>query len=196
MQLPQLTIALLFLGMSLLRPAPANGQWAVGLEIGSDRYWGSSVELAEQHRSFRPYRPTSFGVGLEKRGHPLGAALHLRFAGVSLALEGSDAVVAIKGVFNLYHASPELVYRIATLGGTNELRVHAGPVFDLWTIEGEDAQVRMVSLRLPLGGRFSGVLLAHLALTSSPLSQEQIIDGYERRALWRRSVGAALQFRL
>jgi hypothetical protein len=189
------------LSLTLLWPALAHGQWALGIEVGSDRYWGSSVELAEQHRSFRPYRPTSFGLGLEKRGHRLGAALHLRYSGASLALEGSDAVVALKGVWDLFHASPELVYRIATLGTTNELRLHAGPVFEVWSVDGDDAQFRAgaqggVSLRLPLSARFAGVVLADLALTGSPLSQQQTADGYERRALWRRSVGAALQFQL
>jgi hypothetical protein len=200
MRARHLLIALSISAQTLLWPTPASSQWAIGFEVGSDRYWGSSVETAEQRRSFRPYRPTSFGVGLEKRGHRLGAALHLRYSGASLALEGSDAVVAVKGVFSLYHASPELIYRIATLG-SNELRLHAGPVFEVWSIEGEDSQVRAgaqagMSLRVPLGGRIAAVVLASAALTGSPLAQDQVLDGYERRALWRRSMGAALQLQL
>jgi hypothetical protein len=196
----QLPIALMALAQISGCCPPAHGQWAVGFEVGSDRFWGSSIETADPHRSFRPYRPTTLGVGLERRGERLGAALHLRYSGASLALEGHDAAVVVKGVFKHYQASPELVYRIATLGSTSDLRVHAGPVFELWSVEGEDSQLRAgvqgaVSLRVPFGG-FAGSLTAGAAVTASQLSEEQIPDGYERRALWRRSVAAGLEYRL
>lgn len=179
----------------------AHGQWAVGFEIGAARFWGGTHETADPHRSFRPYRPTTLGVGVIRQAGSLGFALHLRYAGASLALEGSDAVAAIKGVYKLYQGSPELVYRIATLASVSELRLHAGPVFELWTIEGEDSQFRAgvqsaISLRVPLGGRFAGSLTAGAAVTGSPFTEEQLIDGYERRALWRRSVVAGLEYRL
>ncbi|HEY6074183.1 MAG TPA: hypothetical protein VIV15_12545 [Anaerolineales bacterium] len=179
----------------------AQGQWALGFEVGSDRFWGSSIEIADPHRSFRPYRPTTVGMGLELRRHRLGAALHLRYAGASIALEGDDAAVVVKGVFSHYQASPELVYRIATLGSTNQLRLHAGPVFELWSVEGEESQLRAglqgaVSIRIPFGGRLAGLLTAGAAVTASPLTQEQLLNGYKCRALWRRSVAGGIEYRL
>jgi hypothetical protein len=196
-----LPITLLALAQVSVWCPAAHSQWAIGLEVGSDRFWGSSIETADPHRSFRPYRPTTLGVGLERRGERLGAALHLRYAGASLALEGEDAAVVVKGVFNRYQASPELVYRIVTLGSANELRLHAGPVFELWTVEGEDSQLRAgiqgaVSLRIPFGSRFAGSLTGGAAITASQFSDQQLIDGYERRALWRRSVVAGLEYQL
>ena len=201
MQAHHLLMTLIAVGQVSGWCSTAQGQWAVGLELGSDRFWGSSVETAEPHKSFRPYRPTTFGVGVTRQAGRLGLALHLRYAGASLALEGADAVVAIKGVYNLYHASPELVYRIATLASTTELRLHVGPLFELWRTEGEQSQFRAgvhgaVSLRVPFGGRFAGSLAAGAAITASPLTDEQLLDGYERRALWRRSVAAGLEYRL
>jgi hypothetical protein len=189
------------LSLTLLWPAPATGQWAVGFEVGADRYWGSSIETTEPHRSFRPYRPTSLGLGLEKRGNRLGAALHLHYSGASFALEGSDALAALKGIFTVFHASAELIYRVATLGGANQLRLHGGPMFEVWGVEEEDTQYLVggqcgMSLRVPLGGRFAGIVAANLALTGSPLPENEPIEGFERRALWRRSVGAALQYQL
>lgn len=194
-------MTLIALGQMSAWSSSAHGQWAVGFEVGSDRFWGSSVETAEPHKSFRPYRPTTFGIGLERQAGRVGVALHLRYAGASLALEGADAVVSIKGVYKLYHASPELVYRITTLASTTELRLHAGPLFELWRTEGEESQWRAgvhgaVSLRIPLGGRFAGSLTAAAAVTASPLTDAQLLDGYERRALWRRSVAAGLEYRL
>jgi hypothetical protein len=194
-------LALAMLGELLIWCPCADAQWIIGVEVGSDRFWGSSIETADPHRSFRPYRPTTLGVVLERRGRRLGAGLHLRYAGASLALEGQDAAVVAKGIFKHYAAAPELLYRIATLGPANEILFHAGPVFELWSVEGEDSQLRAggetaVSLRIPFGGRFAGSLTAGAAVTASPFAEGQIIDGYERRALWRRSVSAGLQYQL
>lgn len=194
-------LLLVALGQTSVWCASAQGQWTVGVEVGSDRFWGSSIETAEPHRSFRPYRPTTVAVGLERRGKHLGAAMRLGYAGTSLALEGRDAAVVVKGIFSHYRASPELVCRIATLGAANDLRLHAGPVFELWSMEGEGSQFRAgvqgaVSLRIPLGSGFAGSLTAGLGVTPSPLSQEQLLDGYERRALWRRSVAAGMEYEL
>jgi hypothetical protein len=193
-------VTLLTLGQMSVWCSAAQGQWAVGVEVGSARFWGSSVETAEPHRSFRPYRPTTFGVGLIRRAGRLGLALHLQYAGASLALEGADAVVAIKGVYKLYNAAPELVYRIATLAST-ELRLHAGPLFELWKTEGAESQLRAgvhggVSLRVPFAERLAGSLTAGAAVTASPLTDAQLVAGYERRALWRRSVVAGLEYEL
>jgi hypothetical protein len=138
---------------------------------------------------------------MELRRQRLGVALHLRYAGAGLALEGQDAAVVLKGVFRHYQASPELVYRISTLGSANDLRLHAGPVFEVWRMEGEESQFRAgaqaaVSLRVPMGGRLAGSLTAGAAVTASPLSPGQLLDGYERQALWRRSVAAGLEYEL
>lgn len=201
MRTRHLSTMLIVLGQMSFWCSSAHGQWAVGFEVGAARFWGGSVETADPHRSFRPYRPTTFGVGLARQAGRFGLALHLRYAGASLALEGDDAAVVVKGVFSRYQAAPELIYRIAALGSTNDLWLHAGPVFELWSVEGEDSQLRAgvqgaVSLRIPFGGRFAGSLTAGAGVTASPLSEAQLLDGYERRALWRRSVAAGLEYRL
>src|SRR5688572_13553047 len=139
---------------------PALGQWAVSLEVGADRFWGGSVENAPERRSFKPYRPTTLGASLERRG-TVGVGLRLRYTGASFALEGEDAVVAVKGVFKVYSASPEISYRIASVGPGNQLRLTAGPLLEVWSLIDEESRVRVgiqgaVSLGIPLGGRFAG----------------------------------------
>ena len=76
----------------------AWGQWTVGVELGADRFWGGSVENGPERRSFRPYRPTTFGGALERRSGRGGVGIRLLYTEASLALEGNDAVVAAKGV--------------------------------------------------------------------------------------------------
>ncbi|MEA2722898.1 MAG: hypothetical protein QOH59_669 [Gemmatimonadales bacterium] len=179
----------------------AFGQWALTTEVGADRFWGGSIENTAEHRSFRPYRPTTFGVGLERRAGRLGAGLRLRYASAGLALEGEDAVVAAKGVFAVYSAAPELVYRIISVGAANQLRLHLGPLFEIWSVVDGDSQTRVgvqgaVSLNLPLGGRFAGSLMAGAALIPSPFEEAQLDPSFERRALWRRRVAVGLDYRL
>ena len=180
---------------------PALGQWAVTTEVGADRFWGGSVENAAEHRSFRPYRPTTFGVGLERRAGRLGAGLRLRYASASLALEGAEGVVAAKGIFTVYSAAPEVVYRITSVGAANQLVLHGGPLFEVWSVIDEDAQTRVgiqgaVSLNLPLGGRFAGSVMAGAALIPSPFAEAQLEPDFERRPLWRRRFAVGLDYRL
>ena len=176
-------------------------QWTLGAEVGSDRFWGGSIETTPEERSFRPYRPTTLGVGLEWRGGRLGVGLRLRYASAGLALEGADALSAVKGVFSVYSVSPEAVYRIATLGTANQLAVHAGPLFEVWSVVDEDSQTRVgfqgaVSLNVPLGGRIAGSVMAGAAVIPSPFGQDQLDPTFERRALWRRRFAVGLSYRL
>lgn len=180
---------------------PVSAQWAVTTEVGADRFWGGSIETTEEHRSFRPYRPTTFGLGLERKAGRLGAGLRLRYASASLALEGRDAVAAAKGVFTVYSAAPELMYRIATVGVANQLMLHGGPLLEVWSVLDADTQTRFgvqgaVSLNLPLGGKFAGSLMAGAALIPSPFEEGQLDPPFERRALWRRRVAVGLDYRL
>jgi hypothetical protein len=180
---------------------PVWAQWAVTAEIAADRFWGGSVENTGERRSFRPYRPTTLGVGLERRAGRLGAGLRLRYASAGLALEGADAVVAVKGIFTIYSVAPEILYRLISVGSVSRLVLHGGPLLEVWSVEDEDAQTRIgihgaVSLDLPVGGRFAGLVMAGAAVTPSPFEQGQLGPDFERRALWRRRIAAGLSYRL
>jgi hypothetical protein len=193
--------AKLLIALSLAWCPPAASQWAIAAEVGADRFWGGSAETTPEGRSFRPYRPTTFGAGLVRRAGKVGFGLRLRYASAGLALEGSEALVAAKGVFTIYSASPELIYRIAMVGPGNQLLLHGGPLFEVWSISNEDSQSRLgmqaaVSLLVPLGGRFAGTLSAGVAVTPSPFASDQLDTGFERRAFWRRRVAGGLEYRL
>jgi hypothetical protein len=191
---------MLIVGLSFSASA-AWGQWVVGLEVGADRFWGGTVERAPEHRSFRPYRPTTFGLSIERRPRRLGVALHLRYSQASLGLEGKDAVVAVKGVFKVVSAAPEFVYQISSLGPGNELVVQVGPDFQVWDLADQDGRIRIgaqgvLSLVIPLGGRFGAALSGSAALMASPFNEEDLDTGFSPRTLWRRRFAVALQYRL
>jgi hypothetical protein len=179
---------------------PALGQWTAGVELGADRFWGGSVEVAPEHRSFRPYRPTTFGTALERSSGRAGVGIRLLYTEASLALEGSDAVVAAKGIFKVYSASPEVSYRIASIGSGSHVLLRFGPLFEVWRVVDQNTRTRIgiqgaASLGIPLSGRFAGALYAGAALTRSPFEDGEL-PGYELRALWRRRFAVGLRYRL
>jgi hypothetical protein len=188
------------MAMSFGVPA-ASGQWTVALELGADRFWGGSVEHGPERRSFRPYRPTTFGGALERRSGKGGVGIRLLHTRASLALEGNDAVVAAKGVFKVYGAAPEVSYRIASVGSGNQVLLRVGPLFEIWSIIDQKSRTRVgvqgaASLGIPLGGGFAGILSAGAALIPSPFEDGELLQGYDLRGLWRRRFAVGLQYRL
>lgn len=186
---------------SLALGRPALAQVAIGVEIGADRFWGGSIEKSAQKRSFHPYRPTAFGLNLERWAERFGLGIRLRYSSAGLALEGPDGVSAANGVFSVYTVSPEVAYRIATLASVNRLELRAGPLFEVWKILDEGSEFRVgiqaaLSLSVPLGGRLVGSLTGGGALSPSPFAPDQLEASFERRALWRRRLAVGMEYRL
>jgi hypothetical protein len=179
----------------------ASAQWALSAEVGAARFWGASAEIGGNGPSFRPYRPTVFGVGLERRGARLGWGIRLQHAGASLALEGKDALAAVKGVLDVYGIAPELTLLLKTFGNGVRLRLNGGPLVEFWDLgtdqshAGVGAQVG-IGLQLPLSGRFLAGMTASGAVSPSPFDPADLGPGYEPRTLWRRGLSASLQYRL
>jgi hypothetical protein len=190
-------VSLMLLGLS---PSEAQGQWSATIQIGSDRFWGGSIENTPEHRSFRPYRPTTFGAAIQRRGGRLGLGLRLGYTEAALALEGKDAVVAGNGVFTIFSLSPEISYRIATVGAGNSLRLQAGPLLEVWDLIDQGTRTRAgaqgaVGFAVPLGRKISVEMSGGVALISSPFEEGELLAEYERRALWRRRFAGGLEYR-
>lgn len=200
------TVPVLLAMVAVLQPGLLSGQWRVGVEVGAARFWGASIDTGGEQSSFRPYRPTTFGVGIERQWGRYAAGLQVHYAESGLALEGPEVVVAAEGAFTFVSISPEFAVRVATLGSNNEVRVHAGPLFEVWDIVDQDARTRVgaqgsVSLDVPLGERFSGVALVGAAVTPSPYNEGELNLGggaptYNLRTLWRRSFAVGVRYRL
>jgi hypothetical protein len=187
-------------------PSPLVAQWRVGIEVGAARFWGGSRDTGGDDTSFRPYRPTTFGIGLERQTGRYAVGLQLHYWEASLGLEGPVGVVAAEGAFTVVSISPEVAFRVATLGPGNQVRLHVGPLFEVWDIIDQDARTRFgaqgsVSLDVPLGGRFGGTVLAGVAVTPSPYREGELDLGvgapsYDLRTLWRRSFALGLRYQL
>jgi hypothetical protein len=186
--------------------SPLWAQWHIGLGVGAARFWGGSQDNVDGSTSFLPYRPTTFGIVLERQAGHYGFGLQGQYFQAGVALVGPDVTVSSEGIFKVVSLSPEVVARIATIGPDNQLRIHAGPLFEVWDIVDLDSRTRLgaqgsVSVDVPLGGRFRGAVTAGAAVISSPYNEGELDIGggaptYELRALWRRSFEVTLHYRL
>jgi hypothetical protein len=193
------SILLLILMAGASSEAPA--QWAVRAEIGAARFWGASAEIGGSGPSFRPYRPTVFGIGLERQRGRFGYGVRLQYAGPGLALEGEDAVAAVKGALDVYGIVPELSLLLETLGSGLRLRLSGGPFLEFWDIGTGQSHARVgahvaLGFLLPLNARISAGLTASGAVSPSPFDAADLLAGYEPRTLWRRGLSANLYYRL
>jgi hypothetical protein len=175
-------------------------QWRINLEVGSDRFWGGSEEVGGEQRSLHPYRPTFFGLGIERLGSRFGPGLQLAHSDASLGLEGGDAVVAVEGIFTTLSIAPEVHYRLAQVAA-NQLRVHVGPLLEVWDLSEEPTRVRAggqagLSLDVPLGKRFGLSVFGAAALVGSPFNEDELESTYQRTGLWRRRFSLRANYQL
>lgn len=186
--------------------SPLTGQWRLGIEVGAARFWGGSLDTGGEQTSFRPYRPTTFGIGLQRQAGRYGVGLRVHYFQAGLALEGPEVVISSEGAFKALSIAPEAAVHVATLGSGNQIRLHAGPIIELWDVIDNGTRTRLgvqgsVSFDVPLGEHFGGVAIAGAAVTPSPYDEGELDLGngaptYERRALWRRTFGLGLRYRL
>jgi hypothetical protein len=195
------TRALLALGLALVAPAGLAAQWSVALEATASYYDGASRDTAADPISVRPHHATSFGLRLERCFGQVGVGVTAALAGPDVIAENSSAGAVVKDALGLFEIAPEATVLVGRTQSGVAVRFHAGPLLDVWTPEGADARTRVgghagLALEWPLSTRFAGSVRAGVALTSSLFNEGELPDGFELRAMWRRSVSLAVRYRL
>jgi len=170
------------------------------MSVGAARFSGGAEEPATG-RSLLPYRPTTFEAGVSRVRGRLGFGLRVHYASSSLALEGDDALAAVKDVMNVYGIAPELSVRLTRLGPEAVLLAYAGPVFEIWKLDENTSHSRLgaaasLGLEVPFGGRWSGAARIGGAVMRSPFDEDDLTVGLEPRTLWRRELSAGLNYRM
>ena len=187
--------------LSLVGGSTAAAQWAVSIGVRAPRFSGGAVEPATG-LSLRPYRPTVIEAGLDRSGSRVGMGVWVHYASSSLAIEGADALSAIKDALTVYGAEPFVAVRVARLGSEGILRVVGGPLLEVWKLPDVGSRTRIgvaaaLDLAIPFGGRWSGGARLGGAVTpGSPFTRQDLDPNLEPRALWRREVAASLRYRL
>ena len=195
------TCAALAAIVSLVGGSTATAQWTVGLGVRAARFSGGAVEPATG-LSLRPYRPTVVEAGLDRSGPRVGMGMWVHYASSSLAVEGSDALSAVKDALTVYGAEPFVSVRVARVGPEAILRITGGPLLEVWKLPDVGSRARVgvaaaLELAVPFGGRWSGLVRLGGAVTpSSPFTGDDLDPNLEPRALWRREVAGSLRCRL
>lgn len=181
---------------------PAAAQWTASAEIGAFRFGGASKEITatDDHPAFRPHRPTTVGMRLERNGR-VSLGIGMEYANAGLAIEGESEIIVAKGQMQMISFAPELGVRIGRINRLAELRAHAGPLIELWNVVESGNRTRLgaqaaLALRLDLGSRIAGEVRAVGAFTPASPFEAELPDTYERTAMWRRGVTAGLGYRL
>jgi hypothetical protein len=179
---------------------PAAAQWTVAAGVRAPRFSGGAVEPATG-RWLRPYRPTVWEVGLDRAGARVGVGVRAHYASSSLALEGDDAVAAVKDAISVYGIDPELSVRIGRLGPSGTVRLFAGPLCEVWKLPDAGSRVRLglagsLGLEVQLGGRWAGSARIGAAVTPSPFEKDDLGESFEPRTLWRREGSAGIRLGL
>jgi hypothetical protein len=187
-------------------PGSVFAQWRVGLELGTEWLSGASGPgpgTPADAPSFRPYRPTWWGLRAEGPGNRIRPALTVRAGAPDLALEGQEAtVVEHFGVTDVLGVVPEVVFPLARLQESVRLLASAGLVVERWAFEGQGDRLRAgptggFELLVALGGRLEGSVGASLGLLpESMFTSGDLPDTLEPRSVWRRSLRGSMRVRL
>lgn len=188
-------------GLLLAPPLGAQAtRWGVTLEAGEMRFGGTSADTSSDGiGAFRPYRPAMFGVRIE-RGARVRLGLGLIYGRGAAALIGPDVAVAGRdNPLTLLELAPMVAWRISRVG-SGALYVAGGPVVDRWSWSVAPTRWRLggeISARLdaPLGARTGLLVRVAVGQSASVLEDADLPATFERRASWRRSIGAGFMLR-
>ena len=65
----------------------------------------------------------------------------------SLALEGDDALAAVKDALSVYSVDPEITVRLTRLGPDGVLRAYTGPLIESWKLPDAGSRTRVGARR-------------------------------------------------
>ncbi len=189
------TLALLGL---TLGASPAAAQWGVSAELGVARFGGTSRDSSGA--TVGPYRPTTFGLHLDRGSGRVRVGVGVLYAKTGLAAEGQGVAVVQNDIGSLWEIAPELSLRVTRFGAGIEARVDAGPTIDFWNFDGERRHRvggrAAVMAEWPLARAFTGSLRVSGTLSGSVFDAADTPSGVERRATRRVGVAVGLRYRL
>ncbi len=175
-----------------------QGQWAIAADIGVARFGGTSRDSSGA--TVGPYRPTTFGLRLERGLGRARVAVGVLHAETGLVADGQGVAVVQYGIGSLWEIAPEISLGVARFGTGVEARVEAGPAVDLWNFDGEQrnrvgGRVAAV-LEWPLARALMGSLRVSGVLSGSVFDAADAPGGVERRATRRFGVAVGLRYQL
>jgi hypothetical protein len=195
------TVLALVMGTCLLA-GTVRAQLGIGAEVQLNRFGGASRDTAAGSggEGFRPYRPVLFTLRPEWRAGGIGIALGLSYGRPDVAEEGPPLTIVVHDATRFLEIAPEVSIGIVRTSADVRIRVHGGPVVDVWQLSGEDGvrsrpggQVA-VSAEFPVAGRLRAVLRTHLVVTKGLWTEGDLPPDFALRSMHRFGLGLGLRY--
>jgi hypothetical protein len=195
------TVLALVLG-SCLVTRPVLGQLAIGADVRLGFYGGASRDTTTDSfgAGFRPYRPVLYTLRPEWRGGRIGVVLGLTYGQPDIAEEGEPVSIVVHLPTRLLEVAPEISMEVWRSSAGMRIRVHAGPIMDLWQLPGEDGLRSRpgghgaLSAEFPVLGKVQAVLRADLVLTGALWTDADLPPGFEIQNMHRFGFGLGLRY--
>jgi hypothetical protein len=186
----------LVLGFLFARVGAA--QWGISAHLGVARFGGSSRDTAGT--TVGPYRPTTLELRLDRAVGPTRLGIALVRAKTGIAGERAGVAVVQYDAASLWEITPQASLRLARFGAGVEVRLEAGPAFELWDLNGE-ARNRVggraaAALEWPVASGLTGSLHVNGVFCGSIFDPADTPAGVERLATRRFGVGVGLRYQL
>jgi len=183
-------------------PPRAAAQWSLGLDLGASRFSGTARDTsAAGPATAGPGHPTTLALRVDRRSGSAGVGVSVLYASVGVTEENGDFAVVQKDLLTFVEVAPEVSWRFARTDSGAALRLHAGPVADVWHPDGSTSRTLIgargaLSVEWPIAGRLAGSVHAGAVVTGAVFEEDDLPAGFQRRATWRRSASVGLRYRL
>jgi hypothetical protein len=180
----------------------AEAQFGLSADVHLFSYGGVSHDTSAGNvgESFRPFRPLLVALRPEWTFGRVRTALGIVYGAPDIAEDGDPLALVLHNTGKLLEVSPEVSYRLARLLRGVAFRVHAGPLIDIWKLEGEDG-VRTragglvaLSTEFPVTAKVHGVIRLSAALTSGLFEKSDLPPEFKLEGMRRVGMGLGLRY--
>jgi hypothetical protein len=168
-----------------------QGHWTLTVERGWTTYSSASHDTSASPVHLRPWRPAVYSIrvahGSGRFGLAIGAGVAFGEWGVNI----EDFVLLPDESLQLIEIAPEVNIRLATSALGTVLRLHAGPLLDLWKPSGEDPRQRLgaqagATLSVPFASRWALDVRGDVAVSRSLMNEDEESAAITRESTMRR----------
>jgi hypothetical protein len=190
-----------FLLCSTVLATRSSAQFGISGDVQLGVYGGASRDTSPGNlgQSFRPHRPVLFTLRPEWEFGRLRVALGVSYGRPDIVEDGEPLAIVLHAPSQFVELAPELSYQIWRSPASTRVRLHAGPVLNIWQLPGEDRQrnrgggFAAMSLEFPILARLQAALRASAVLTSGVFDGSDLPPEFEIRSM--RRVGISLGVR-
>jgi hypothetical protein len=197
-----LPLLMALIATSSLAPLAA-AQTSIEVLTRVDRYWGGSVGFTDDgtQLSFRPFRPEFYGIRLSRASGATRVGIGAGLSRPNLGAEDpTGAAASLPGSNRQTELDLELAQRLLAAGPRARIWGYIAPMLTRWEFEGAKKWAVGGSIGLEAELDVTGALAVQsrisLAAQSSPLPGADVPEGYSADAVYRRSIGIGVRYRL